>query len=257
MNDIKVRLLQYPIFWEDPEANRSFMEDTLSEITDQCHLYVLPEMWTTGFSMNPDKLAEDMNGPTIKWMIWMADQKNAAICGSLIIRSEEGFYNRFVFVEPNGQLHYYDKRHCFSLAKEDQYFKSGTVRLLINYMGWRICPLICYDLRFPVWSRNQDEYDVLLYSSQFPEKRRNAWNILLPARAIENVCYVIGVNGIGTDGNGIVYSGDSGAWDYEGSSIGNLESNIGSLEISLNKEKLLGFRRAYPFLKDRDKFNIS
>lgn len=256
MNDIKVCLVQYPIIWENPLENRALMDKVLGQKSGNPDIIVLPEMWNTGFSMNPEKLYESMTGPSLEWMKQKSIELNSAICGSLIIKDDEHFYNRFVFVAPEGNVEYYDKRHCFGLAGETEHFTPGTERKIFTYKNWRICPQICYDLRFPVWSRNQDDYDLLIYSSQFPARRRNAWLNLLPARAIENISYVIGVNGVGTDGNHIVYSGDSGVWDYEGNLLGNLESNHSTLSVELNWEKLMAFRRAYPFLKDRDKFNI-
>ncbi|MCC6814941.1 MAG: amidohydrolase [Saprospiraceae bacterium] len=255
MNELKLKLIQMPFTWESAEQNRTKLEKILFQ-NDDSDLIILPEMWSTGFSMNPENLYEEMNGPTIKFMKSIATKLNSAICGSLIIKDSGQFFNRFVMATPEGDIHFYDKRHCFSLAKEDYYFTPGDRRVIINYKGWRICPMICYDLRFPVWSRNNNEFDILLYVAQFPEKRRKAWLSLLAARAIENVCYVIGVNGIGTDGNNIQYSGDSGVWDYEGNNILDLGSKHCTDTGSLNIDKLTAFRRAYPFLNDQDKFII-
>ncbi len=255
MNELKIAILQIQTHWENPILNYQEAENQLLN-SHSYDIIVLPEMWTTGFSMKPESLAETMEGPSIKWMIQKAKELQSAICGSLIIKEIDKYFNRFVFVQPDGKIDFYDKRHCFSLAKENAYFSSGKQRKIINYKNWRICPLICYDLRFPVWSRYQEDYDLLIYVAQFPEKRRQAWLNLLPARAIENVAFVIGANGIGTDGNGIIYSGDSGIWDFEGNNILQLNSQIGQGSISINIDKLKTFRRAYPFLTDRDKFNI-
>lgn len=255
MKELKINIIQIPTQWEDPKKNIQEIENQIVK-SESGDIIVLPEMWNTGFSMRPEILAESMEGPSISWMKEQAKILNIAICGSIIINEGGHNYNRFIFAHSDGNIEKYDKRHCFGLAKEDEHFTPGNERIIIKYKDWRICPLICYDLRFPVWSRNQDDYDLLIYVAQFPEKRRQAWLKLLPARAIENVAYVVGVNGIGTDGNGIIYSGDSGVWDYEGNNLLQMNSDIGQDSISLKLDKLKAFRRAYPFLNDRDKFNI-
>ncbi|MEP7196256.1 MAG: nitrilase-related carbon-nitrogen hydrolase [Saprospiraceae bacterium] len=257
MDNFSISLIQIPTIWESAEQNRNQVSSLIhNELQHHQDLILLPEMWTTGFSMRPEVLAEDMDGLSIQWMKAIAKEKDCAIVGSLIIAENSKFYNRLIFAKPDGNLEYYDKRHCFGLAKEDQYFTPGKEKLIVEWRGWRICPQICYDLRFPVWSRNVEEYDLLLYVAQFPEKRRNAWLSLLAARAIENVSYVAAVNGVGKDGNGIVYTGDSGIWDYEGKNSVNLESKHCSATSLLNKTKQDGFRRAYPFLRDQDRFDF-
>ncbi|MEO6190016.1 MAG: nitrilase-related carbon-nitrogen hydrolase [Saprospiraceae bacterium] len=258
MDNFSISIIQIPTVWENPIQNQHNIEQIVFQkdfpISD---LIVLPEMWSTGFSMNTDLLAESMTGSSIQWMLNMASQKNSALTGSLIIREKDQCYNRLIFAKPDGTIDYYDKRHCFGLAHEDKYFTPGNEKKIFDWRTWKICPMICYDLRFPAWSRNSEDYDLLLYVAQFPEKRRLAWSNLLIARAIENVCYVAGANGIGTDGNGIQYSGDSVILDYEGVTLAQFGSQIGFFNAILNKNKLFAFRRAYPFLKDQDKICIS
>ncbi len=254
MQDLRLTLIQTPIRWEDPDAARRDLDLLLDGISGPVDLIVLSEMFTTGFSMESHRLAEAMDGPSIRWMQFQAERLSALILGSLIIREGEAIYNRCICAFPDGRILHYDKAHLFTLAGEQLHYSRGRERLVFEYLGWRISPFICYDLRFPVWLRNTADIDLMVGVAQFPERRRKAWMSLLPARAIENVCYVAGVNGLGTDGNGITYSGDSGLWDYEGERILNLQSQTGSLSAILSYEKLKAFRRAYPFLKDRDGF---
>ncbi len=256
MNTLRLSLVQIPFYWEDPTANIQLLSEVLKPV-QETDLIILPEMWSTGFSMNTSKLAETMDGFTVQQMLSLANSKNAAVAGSVMIRHHENYYNRFIFARPDGTIDYYDKKHCFGLAKEDLFFTPGSTRTMIEWMGWRIFPQICYDLRFPVWSRNDLNYDLLIYVAQFPEKRRIAWSSLLAARAIENVSYAVGVNGIGKDGNDISYSGDSSVIDFEGQALLKMNSEHSVSTVVLDKEKLIAFRRAYPFLKDRDNFNIS
>ena len=218
---------------------------------------VLPEMFSSGFTMNPQKVAETMQGETILWMQHMAKAKNCAITGSLVITENGNFYNRLVFVFPTGEIQHYDKRHLFTLAGEDKVYTSGTQKLIVNYKGFKICPLVCYDLRFPVFARNVEDYDVLLYVANWPKPRINAWDILLKARAVENMCYTIGVNRIGTDANKHDYSGHSQAVDFLGNYILEPQESEGVFIVALNKEQLLETRKKLAFLTDRDKFTIS
>ncbi len=257
MNTLRVTIIQVPTLWENANRNRDQIEAIITgDQFPKTDLIVLPEMWTTGFSMNTTHLAETMHGESVHWMSDIATQLNVALTGSLIIRDGDHFYNRLVFAKEDGSLDYYDKKHCFALAGEHHYFTPGNKKVIIEWRNWKICPMVCYDLRFPVWSRNIEDYDLLVYCAQFPAKRNHAWRSLLVARAIENTCYVVGVNGIGTDGNGIIYSGDSMVIDYEGQHLLDLRDQQGHLTTELSKEKLQVFRRAYPFLKDRDQFNI-
>jgi predicted amidohydrolase len=207
-NDLHVSIIQTAIYWESPIANRAEIEEQIAEIKGKTDLILLPEMFTTGFSSNAVELAEPMNFTTHKWMKQMANQYNAAVCGSIIIKENNQFFNRLLFIIPSGETSYYDKKHLFGYGGEDKLFSPGEKKLIVKYLGWNICPLICYDLRFPVFSRNIDlSYDVLIYSASWPASRINVWNTLLPARAIENQSYVIGVNRIGTDGNSIKHNG--------------------------------------------------
>jgi predicted amidohydrolase len=212
--------------------------------------------------MNPSVVAETMQGKTVLWMQSLAKAKKSAITGSLIIKENDNFYNRLVFVFPSGEIQFYDKRHLFSLAGEDKVYTSGKEKLIIEYKGWKICPLICYDLRFPVFSRNAEEYDVLIYVANWPKPRINAWDILLKARSVENMCYTIGVNRIGFDKpvrrgkNNLEYTGHSQAVDFIGNYIIEPQENEGVFITELNKEKLLQTRKKFNFLNDRDRFEL-
>lgn len=258
MNDIlRVVGIQATLFWENPEKNRMYFETEIARVAENADLIVLPEMFTTGFSMNASHLAEDGNGETIDWMKTIAQQYSVALVGSIIYKDGNSFYNRLFFVKPNGGISHYDKRHTFTLAGEHQVYQSGKEVLIVTYKGWRICPLICYDLRFPVWSRNSHDYDVLIYIASWPVKRVKAWDILLRARAIENMSYVIGVNRIGTDANNYEYSGHSALIDFMGNTMNSLEENTsGIIQASLIKKELQKFRKKLGFLDDRDSFTI-
>jgi predicted amidohydrolase len=218
---------------------------------------VLPEMFATGFTMNAKACASLPNGPEVQWMQMLAAEKNACVVGSLIIVEDEKFYNRLFWVWPNGSLKTYNKRHLFSLAGEEKVFTAGKERLLVEYKGWRIMPLVCYDLRFPVWSRNNINYDVLLYVANWPERRSYPWQQLLKARAIENQSYVVGLNRVGTDGNGIFYSGDSTIIDALGESITNVPASQSFVDVfTLSKENLANVRQRFGFLADQDAFEL-
>ncbi len=200
---MKVTIIQTHLAWEDKTANLEHFSAHLSALAEATDLIVLPEMFSTGFSMQPERLAEPMDGPTVQWMRAKAADTNAAMVGSLMVREGDCYYNRLVWMFPDGTLQHYDKRHLFSYGTENEHYTAGTNQLLVNWKGWKICPLICYDLRFPVWSRNTMGYDLLLYVANWPERRSLAWNALLAARAIENQSYTVGVNRIGADGNGM------------------------------------------------------
>jgi predicted amidohydrolase len=248
---LKLQLIEFDIEWENKQANIQELNQILST-TSQVDIIVLPEMFTTGFSMDASKLAETMNGPTVRWMKGMSAEKQSAICGSLIIESEGSIFNRFVFATPEGELACYDKRHLFSFAGEDQSFTKGSERKLIEYRGWRIMPQICYDLRFPVWSRNDLQIDLLLYVANWPEMRIAAWDALLKARAIENLCYVAAVNRLGKDGNDLPYIGHSTIIGPDGFEIGNADT-----PHTISHQRLHDFRERFQFLKDKDDFIIS
>jgi predicted amidohydrolase len=251
---INVTLIQSDIVWEDRISNLKNYQEKINQI-ESTDLIVLPEMFTTGFSMSPKDISEKMNGETIQWMKQNAHKMNSAICGSIIIEEDDKYFNRFIWVNPDGSIHHYDKRHLFSFAGENENYTPGNEKIIIEYKGWRICPLICYDLRFPVWSRNSEDYDLLIYVANWPDKRKSAWKSLLIARAIENQCYVIGVNRVGKDSKNY-YSGDSslinalGETIYTNSHIEEIYSN------TISKYDLNKVRTQLPFLNDKDNFKI-
>jgi len=257
-NELKVTLIQTKLQWEDAVVNRANFSEKISQISEDTDLIVLPEMFTTGFSMNAAALAEETDGPSLQWMKAEAEKADAAITGSIIITEDDKFYNRLYFVLPDGSYGYYDKKHTFTLAKEHHTYSAGNAKLIVDYKGWKICPLICYDLRFPVWARNVDEYDVLLYVANWPEKRVNAWDALLKARAIENMSYCIGVNRVGLDGNDHKYSGHTAAYDVLGNLMSNQEWEKEFTEtITLKKEHISTLRDRLRFLQDRDLFDLT
>jgi omega-amidase len=253
---MKIALIQTSLSWENPSENRDSLQDTITSISQYVDLIVLPEMFTSGFTMNPEKVAETMQGETISWLREMARNKNCAVTGSLVIQENRNYYNRLVFVFPSGEMQHYDKKHLFTLAGEDKVYTSGTEKLIVNYKGFTICPLICYDLRFPVFARNVEDYDVLLYVANWPKPRVNAWDILLKARAVENMSYVIGVNRVGLDDNQHEYVGHSQAVDFLGNYIQEPQENEGIFIAELDKEALLETRSKLAFLNDKDNFTI-
>ena len=253
---MKIALIQSNLIWENPDENRKYFEQKINSITKEIDLIVLPEMFTSGFTMNPELVVETMNGETITLLKSLAKAKNCAITGSLIITENNNFYNRLIFIFPSGEIEYYDKKHLFSLAGEDKIYTSGKTKLIVEYKGFKICPLICYDLRFPVFSRNTENYDVLIYVANWPKPRISAWDILLKARAIENMCYTIGVNRIGLDENNHEYIGHSQAIDFLGNSILEPQENEGIFIIVLDKQKMLETRNKFGFLNDKDTFKI-
>lgn len=255
MSALSIGLLQGELRWHQPAANRDHY-GRLIEQSERCDLYVLPEMFTTGFTMRPAEVAEAMSGDTVTWMQALAAETGAALCGSVVIAEGEQFYNRFLFVTADGVQAQYDKRHLFTLAGEDRPYTAGQSRVVFDYRGWRICPQVCYDLRFPVFSRNRGDYDVLIYVANWPQPRQHAWDTLLQARAIENQAYCIGVNRIGQDDNGLKYQGGSAAIDYLGQPIyhaGDLPG-VGRCELSL--QELQQHRRQLAFLEDSDPFEL-
>lgn len=254
---LNIAVFQLDLVWENSEANRARIDELLQDINANTDIVFLPEMFTTGFSMNVSELAETMEGETVQWMKNRSSEHQLALCGTLIIQENGQFYNRSVFVEPSGEIHFYDKRHLFTMGNEESHFKKGTERLIVQYKGWRICPLICYDLRFPVWSRNRNEYDLLVYSANWPNARNDVWNTLLKARAIENQCYVVGVNRIGKDGNGIDYSGDSQVLNSKGEHLAKSLYNAEQVLIaSLSFQKMADFRSKFPVLNDADDYYL-
>ncbi|RMA65801.1 amidohydrolase [Ulvibacter antarcticus] len=257
MDNLKVSIIQSHLHWENAVANRASLSEKIENISDDTNLIVLPEMFTTGFSMNAEMLSEEKEGETVQWMLSEAKKKNAAIIGSLIIKDQGKFYNRLYFVLPDGDYKYYDKRHTFTLAGEHNTFTAGDKHLIVNYKGWKICPLICYDLRFPVWARNTQEYDVLIYVANWPDKRIAAWDALLRARAIENMAYCVGVNRVGLDGNGHAYTGHSAIYDILGEQVSTTDFEREFVEtIELKKEHITKNRKHLQFLNDRDAFTL-
>jgi omega-amidase len=253
---MKIALIQSALFWENPIANRNHFEEKINTLIEKVDLIVLPEMFTSGFTMNPATVAETMQGETITWLKALAETKKSAITGSLIIKENNNFYNRLVFIFPSGLVHFYDKKHLFSLAGEDKVYTSGTEKVIIDYLGWKICPLICYDLRFPVFSRNVEDYDLLLYVASWPKPRINAWDILIKARSVENMCYTIGVNRAGLDNNNFEYVGHSQAVDFLGNYILEPQEKEDVFILELDKEKMLKTRKKLNFLGDKDHFEI-
>ena len=255
-------LIQTSLHWEDRDANLEMFAKKIGSLSQGPRIVVLPEMFSTGFSMNPARLAEDMEGPTVSWMRKWAAQKKVIITGSLIIAEEGHFYNRLIWMLPNGECGHYDKRHLFAYGEEDKYYTPGKDRLIASVNGWKINLMVCYDLRFPVWSRQQFdedghfEYDVLVYVANWPERRNHAWKTLLQARAIENQCYVIGVNRVGKDGNGIEHSGDSMVVDPLGKVLYHNEKEEDVFTIELDREYLEEVRAKFPFWRDADRFGI-
>jgi omega-amidase len=254
---LKTALLQANLDWENIDQNVSNFEKKIKELPQEVDLIILPEMFSTGFSMNAENLAEPVNGPTLQWMQKMASEKNAAVTGSLIISENGNFYNRLYFVHPDGSFQKYDKRHTFTLAKENETYASGKERLIVDYKGWRICPLVCYDLRFPVWARNTEDYDLLIYVANWPAARVAAWDTLLKARAIENMSYCIGVNRVGRDGSNLDYVGHSAAYDCLGKKVsGDYDASEFTEVVELDKDHLQETRSQLRFLQDRDKFTV-
>ena len=261
MSTLTVTTIQPDLQWEDKSANLRRLEEKIDGIGVHTELVILPEMFSTGFSMRPELLAEPMDGPTVAWMRTRATRKKIILTGSVIIEEEGQYFNRLIWMLPNGQYGYYDKRHRFAYAGENEHYSAGHKRLVASVKGWRILLLVCYDLRFPAWSRQAaedglPEYDVIIYVANWPERRSLAWKTLLQARAIENQAYVIGVNRVGNDGNNIAHSGDSMIIDPLGEI---LYHGVGKEEVftlTLEKEKLDAIRERFPFWKDADRFHI-
>jgi predicted amidohydrolase len=254
--NLRVTMIQADLAWQDPATNRRNLAAHFRGLAGHTDLIVLPEMFTTGFSMEAASLAETMAGATVAWLREESAAVGCAITGSLIVEEGGRHYNRLVWATPDGGFSHYDKRHLFRMAREDQHYAAGDRRLVVTLKGWRVCPLVCYDLRFPVWSRNRGDYDVLLYVANWPSRRRTAWSALLRARAIENVCYVVGVNRVGKDGNGATYTGDSVALDFLGQVLGGERGGDFVETVVLDRESLATFRRDFPVHLDADEFEL-
>lgn len=252
---METALVQSALVWEDPAENRRHFSELIKPLAGSVDLIVLPEMFTTGFTMNPQNIPREEGSRTLDWMLEQASRTKAALVGSTVYPEQGGYFNRLVFAMPDGACQVYDKRHTFTLAGEDKVYDRGSRRIQVEFRGFSFCPLICYDLRFPVWSRNTDGYDVLIYVANWPSPRVAAWDTLLRARAIENMSYVLGVNRIGSDPNGLAYSGHSAAFDSLGKQLAFAEG-AEILRVTLNKSHLEETRDSLRFLQDRDRFTL-
>jgi omega-amidase len=257
MENLKITLFQAYLFWEKTDKNLHNISLRLSGIREKTDLIILPEMFNTGFTMNAEQLGEPMNGKTMQWMAKTASQYECVVTGSLIIAQNDKYYNRLIWMRPDGSYECYDKRHLFALGKEHHTYTAGTKKLIVELKGWKICPMICYDLRFPVWMRNvNEEYDLMLIVANWPERRALHWRTLIPARAVENQSYIIGVNRVGHDGNEIYHSGDSTCIDPNGNVVYYKRDEEDLYTFSIIGDELVKTRRAFPFLKDADKFEL-
>ena len=263
MSTLTITIIQAALHWEDKPRNLQMLEEKIMSVAAGTEVFVLPEMFSTGFSMKPEQLGETMEGETIAWMQRIAAQKRAIITGSLIIKDGDDYFNRLVWMQPDGRFGYYDKRHLFAYAKEDEHYTPGNKRLIASVKGWKINLQVCYDLRFPVWARHnfaategEPEFDLLVYVANWPEKRNHAWKTLLQARAIENQCFVVGVNRVGKDGNDFYHSGDSMIVNAMGEVLYTKAHDEDIHTITLHKEELQEIRTRLPFWKDGDKFMI-
>jgi omega-amidase len=256
MPALNVVIVQSDLLWHEPRANLEHFSGLLAKLAQATDLVVLPEMFSTGFTMHAEAHAERMDGRSVSWMIEAARRSGAAICGSLIIEDGGRYFNRFLLVRPGGDVEHYDKRHLFRLAGEHEHYAAGPAIRTFELNGWRIRPMVCYDLRFPVWSRSRDDYDLLVYVANWPDRRHQAWETLLRARAIENLSFVAGVNRIGIDGNGIRYLGGSAVIDYLGNYLASPGKAPGIFSATLDMNALLEFRENFPFHLDADNFAL-
>lgn len=259
MNDLRITTIQTSLYWEDPNKNLSHFDEKLNLLTEATDIIILPEMFTTGFTMKPELLAEEHGGKGLQWMQQKAVQKQCVVTGSISVKENNRYYNRLYWVKPDGSFQYYDKRHLFRMGHEHEHYQAGTEPLIVDCKGWKICPLICYDLRFPVWSRNtkSNPYDLLIYVANWPEVRSYPWKQLLIARAIENQVYVAGANRVGQDGNNVSHSGDSAVINPRGEIISTTKAHEDRSEtILLSYHYLSEFRKLFPVMMDGDDFKI-
>ncbi|WP_224995571.1 amidohydrolase [Cesiribacter sp. SM1] len=263
MQDLSITLIQTELYWQEPSANLAALEEKIWQINSDTDLIVLPEMFTTGFTMDVEENAEPMNSRTFRWMKQLAAQTGAVITGSYIVQEAGKYYNRLIWMQPDGEYQHYDKRHLFRMADEHNYFSPGNKPIICEWKEWRICPLICYDLRFPVWSRNRVRedgdlsYDLLLYVANWPAARIDAWKILLQARAVENLCYVAGVNRVGIDGKGIDYNGYTSLINPKGEVLYQEQRRQYICTQKISASELREFRNKFPAQMDADSFTIS
>lgn len=256
LKQLRIASIQSDLAWEKPETNRSNFKKKIEKAAQEADLVILPEMFNTGFSMNT-ALAEPYPGPTLLWLQNEAAKNGVALCGSVMTEDSGKFYNRLLFVEPSGKIYHYDKKHLFTLAGEHNHYTAGKTRIVIDYKGWKICPLICYDLRFPVWCRNTENYDLLIFTANWPARRSAQWEMLLRARAIENQCFVAGCNRWGHDGNEVYHDGRSLLADYLGETLDYARDEEKILRASLDLDELKEFRMRLAFLQDRDEFTLN
>lgn len=263
MENLTITTIQSELHWQNTDANLAMFEEKIWQINEPTDLIILPEMFSTGFSMEAKKLAEPMNFKTFKWMRQMAEQTRAVLCGSFIVKENGQHFNRLIWMKPDGQYSTYDKRHLFRMANEHDHYSAGTEKLIETLKGWRICPLICYDLRFPVWSRNLPEasnntleYDLAIFIANWPAARSNAWDILLKARAIENLCYTVGVNRVGEDGNNILYEGGSAVITPKGETLYHGQDKEDIKTLTIDPMEVVHLREKFPAHLDADKFKI-
>ncbi len=262
MSSLTITLIQTYLHWEDKKANLDMFSNKIESIRGKTEIIILPEMFNTGFSMKPELFAEEMNGETMQWMKKIAVEKKVILTGSVMIKDDGKYFNRLIWKLPNGEYGFYDKRHLFAYGNEHSHFNAGNKRLIASVKGWTINLQVCYDLRFPVWARqsgvgSEPEYDLLIYVANWPEQRVHAWKTLLIARAIENQCYVVGVNRVGKDGNGIVHNGESMIIDPLGEIIYSKKDEEDIFTCTLQKERLIEIRNRFPFLNDADSFIIN
>ena len=258
MHPLKISIVQTDIAWENKQENLRMLREKLHALRGTTEIVVLPEMFSTGFTMKSRELAEPVSGITVRILKELAADFQLALCGSFICSERSNYYNRAFFITPEGEEFYYDKRHLFRMGNEAEYFSSGNNQLIISYRGWNICLLVCYDLRFPVWSRNvNNEYDLLIYVASWPQARRLAWDTLLCARALENMCYVCGVNRIGVDGNKLIYNGGSVVFSAKGEVLASVPDGEEGIEtVSLSLISLQQLRDKFPVWKDADAFRL-
>ena len=256
MQNLRVTLIQAHIIWEKIDENLDHFSQKIKKVLGQTDIIILPEMFSTGFSMNPKRVAEPMDGKTINWLKVQAKNAEAIVTGSFISIENGKYFNRLIWMQPDGNYFFYDKKHLFTLAKEDEYYTAGKSRIIVEWKGWKICPLICYDLRFPAWSRNSKGYDLLIYIASWPTPRIDAWQTLLAARSIENQVYTIGVNRLGEDENNCQYSGASSVYDYSGKPRYRVFDQEDVFTAELNYEEQKGFRKKLDFLSDQDRYSF-
>jgi predicted amidohydrolase len=257
VQDLSVSIIQSPLHWRDAPANRAHFDGLIADIKTPTDLIVLPETFTTGFTMDAAACAETMDGDTVAWMKLLAQDFQMTLCGSLIIEESGGYYNRLIWTSPDGKISHYDKRHLFRMVDEHKHFSAGSERPIFKLNGWRIRPLICYDLRFPVWSRGINDFDLMIVIANWPAARQSAWQVLLPARAVENQCYVAGVNRTGDDGNDVRYAGDSAVFDYLGKPVVTCADQPCTETVRLSGGALERYREKFPAWLDADRFTIN